>query len=203
MLTRHCKLLPLECVKARVKIKPLHTPDGWIQTTSTALDKDEPLECTIFLISCSTARTCLKGYRGGLTSLVCFCRAQGLSYKNRTTPASRKNPANFKIHYTVSVFSVQRQWNIPSRLRLLLPCNTITLLFCIENQHIQSVSVNLSLRASLSDVSSWTDAVKFREKTPPSFLCKNWKSVVVLRMEMLCCIYKIHLKRNYKSPCLW
>lgn len=67
----------------------------------------------------------------GLTSLVCLCCAQGFLY-GFWTQASRNSAANFRIYYTVPIFSVQCQWNIPSRLRLLLWCSTITLLFYTE-----------------------------------------------------------------------
>lgn len=74
----HCKLLPLECVKAFVR-KKLFTccviqfkllPGPWTKTSSLNVP-------FIFLISCLTARTCLKDYTtkkmSHLISLLMLC----------------------------------------------------------------------------------------------------------------------------------
>lgn len=120
--------------------------------------------------------------RKGLTSLVCLCCAQGFLYRYWTTQASRNSSANFRIHYTVPVFSVQCQWNIPSRLRLLLWCSTTTPLFCIEKS-AQPVNVCKSVLSCFCLCWISAIAVKWGWEGEPTYLYKNcWKSENTLKI---------------------
>lgn len=129
----HCKLLPLECVKAFVRKKTLHVLCHSNYYQGPGQRQVAWMYHLFFWFPAWLLELVLKIIllRKCLTSLVCLCCAQGFLYGYWTQPP-RNSPANFRIHYTVPTFSVQCQWNIPSRLRLLLWCSTITLLFCIE-----------------------------------------------------------------------
>lgn len=173
-------------------------PEPWTKTSS--------LNVPFFWFSAGLLEFVLKIIllRKGLTSLVCLCCAQGFLYRYWTTQASRNSPANFRIHYTVPVFSVQCQWNIPSRLRLLLWCSTTTPLFCIEKS-AQPVNVCKSVLSCFSPCWISAIAVKWGWGGNPHTiqkLLKIWKYTENLCWEKGCSgVFKKSVwKETIKAP---
>lgn len=118
----HCKFLPLECVKAYVKTKPLHTQHHWIQSATIHRTKLSSMNVLFLSFPAWLLELVLKVILlgKGLIPLLCLCWTQGFWYEYWITQASRTSPANVKIHCIMPMLSVQCQWNIPSRIRLLL-----------------------------------------------------------------------------------